>query len=93
MIIGVPKELKSWENRVALTPDTIKELVKKGFTVHIEKDAGIGSFITDEAYQTAGATIKTKDEIYRESDTILKVNAPQPDEIRMMKRGDRKSVV
>lgn len=87
MIIGVPKELKSRENRVALTPDTVKELVKKGFTVHIEKDAGMGSFITDEAYQTAGATIKTKDEIYRESDTILKVNAPQPDEIRMMKRG------
>lgn len=87
MIIGVPKELKSRENRVALTPDTVKELIKKGFTIHIEKDAGMGSFITDEAYQAAGATIKTKDEIYHESDTILKVNAPLPDEIRMMKRG------
>lgn len=87
MIVGVPKELKTRENRVALTPDTVKELVKKGFTVHVEKEAGMRSFITDEAYQSAGATIQSKEVIYSNSDVILKVNAPDPDEVRMMKKG------
>jgi len=87
MIVGVPKELKPRENRVALTPDTVKELVKKGFTVHVEKEAGMRSFITDEAYQSAGATIQSKEVIYSNSDVILKVNAPDPDEVRMMKKG------
>lgn len=87
MIVGVPKELKTKENRVALTPDTVKELVKKGFTVHVEREAGMRSFITDDAYQTSGAVIQTKEEIYRKSDVILKVNAPEPDEVRKMKQG------
>ncbi len=86
MIVGVPKELKARENRVALTPDTVKDLVKKGFTVHVEKEAGMRSFITDEAYQFAGAVIQSKEEIYYQSDVVLKVNAPEPDEVRMMKK-------
>ena len=87
MIIGVPAETKSRENRVALTPDTVKELIKKGFQVRIEKEAGIRSFISNEQYVSAGASMHSKEEIYRESDVILKVNAPDPDEIRSMKKG------
>jgi len=87
MIIGIPKELKPGENRVALTPVTVKDLVKKGYVLRVEKGAGMKSFLTDESYAEAGATLHTKDEIYKESDIVLKVNAPAPEEIRSMKKG------
>ncbi|MBW7936702.1 MAG: Re/Si-specific NAD(P)(+) transhydrogenase subunit alpha, partial [Flavobacteriales bacterium] len=86
MIIGVPKELKTGENRVALTPGSVKDLVKKGFELRIEKGAGMKSYITDEAYAEAGASLHSKDTIYKESDIILKVNAPDADEIKSMKK-------
>jgi H+-translocating NAD(P) transhydrogenase subunit alpha len=87
MLIGVPKETKERENRVALTPDVIKDLVKKGFEVQVEKGAGMASFINDEAYTAAGAKIASGSaEVYSTSDAILRVNAPSPSEIAQMKK-------
>jgi NAD(P) transhydrogenase subunit alpha len=87
MILGIPKEIKQFEKRVALTPDVIKTFVAAGFAVRVEKNAGALSFYTDEMYSNAGATlVSTKEEIYKNADVVLKVNAPQPDEISLMKR-------
>ncbi|CEN50786.1 hypothetical protein CCAN11_2200012 [Capnocytophaga canimorsus] len=59
MIIGIPKEIKNNENRVGATPAGVKELIKNGHTVYVQKSAGVGSGFSDEEYQKAGATIFT----------------------------------
>jgi H+-translocating NAD(P) transhydrogenase subunit alpha len=86
MLIGVTKETKIKENRVALTPDVIKDIIKKGFSVKIESGAGVNSFYSDEMYAAAGAAIASKDEVYSSSDVVLRVNAPSPAEIASMKK-------
>ncbi|MCX6311109.1 MAG: Re/Si-specific NAD(P)(+) transhydrogenase subunit alpha [Bacteroidetes bacterium] len=87
MKLAVPKETKFKENRVALTPDVVKDLVKKGFEVNIESGAGMNSFFADEAYTAAGATIVADaKKLYAYADVILKVNAPSPEEIAGMKK-------
>jgi NAD(P) transhydrogenase subunit alpha len=87
MIIGVAKETKTKENRVALTPDVIKDIIKKGFRVQIESGAGLKSFYNDHTYQAAGATVVSRDEVYGQSDVVLKVNPPSGEEIATMKKG------
>jgi NAD(P) transhydrogenase subunit alpha len=86
MKISVPKETKLKENRVAITPDVVKSLVKKGFEVMVEAGAGVKSFFSDEAYTAAGAQIVDSSRVYTEADAVLKVNAPTPEEIAKMKR-------
>ena len=87
MKIGIPKETKERENRVALSPDVVKSLVSGGFKIVIESNAGIRSYYNDELYQTAGAEIATdKNSLYANSDIILKVNPPAPEEIAGMKK-------
>lgn len=86
MKLSVPKETKLKENRVALTPDVVKGLVKKGFEVIVEKGAGVNSFYADDAYTAAGATIVEGSTCYTDADVVLKVNAAQPDEISKMKK-------
>ena len=86
MKISVPKETKFKENRVALTPDVVKNLVKQGFTIQIENGAGINSFYADEAYTAAGASIVDKSKCYGEADILLKVNAPSQEEVALMKK-------
>jgi alanine dehydrogenase len=60
MIVGIPKEIKISENRVGMTEAGVGQLVKEGHTVYVEKDAGLGSQITNEQYEKAGATILDK---------------------------------
>jgi NAD(P) transhydrogenase subunit alpha len=87
MKIAVPKETKLKENRVAVTPDVVKSLVKKGFEVMVESGAGLNSFFSDEAYTAAGAQIVSdKDKIYSDADAVLKVNAPAAEDIAKMKK-------
>jgi NAD(P) transhydrogenase subunit alpha len=87
MLIGVPKETKERERRVALTPEVTAQLIKAGFTVLLEKGAGLNSYFTDESYQQSGAAIAASaSEVYSTSDIILKVNAPLPGEISKMKK-------
>lgn len=87
MKLAVPKETKFKENRVALTPDVVKDLVKKGFEVQVESGCGMNSFFSDDAYTAAGAQIVTDvKNIYGDADVVLKVNAPSPEEIARMKK-------
>ena len=86
MIIGVPKEIKISENRVGMTEAGVKQLVKEGHTVYVEKDAGVGSGITNDQYIKAGGKIlDTKKEVYAKADMIVKVKEPLPDEYDLLK--------
>ena len=86
MIIGVPKEIKISESRVGLTEAGVHQLVREGHTVYVEKDAGLGSRITNEAYLEAGAKIlDSAKEIYGIADMIIKVKEPLPDEYELLK--------
>ncbi len=87
MIIGIPKEVKSKEDRVAITPQGVKLLVADGHKVIIEKDAGKGSGFTDEEYINEGAVILNSPEnVYGDSEIILKVKEPQPSEYKLLQK-------
>jgi alanine dehydrogenase len=86
MIIGVPKEIKNNENRVAVTPAGVKEFVKRGHTVYVQSTAGNGSGFTDEEYIAAGATIKSSiEETYQIAEMIIKVKEPIEAEYKLVK--------
>ncbi len=88
MIIGTVKETKAAENRVALSPDVIKSLVKQGFECLVETGAGVASNFSDEAYTLAGAKIANDaTAVYQTADVLAKVNAPSDSEIGQMKSG------
>ncbi|MDO8339554.1 MAG: alanine dehydrogenase [Candidatus Burarchaeum sp.] len=88
MIIGVPKEIKDNENRVALTPSGASELKRSGHTVLVQKDAGAGSGFADAHYLKAGAQIiDSPAEIFEKAEMILKVKEPQPPELKMLREG------
>ncbi len=88
MIIGVPKEIKNNENRVALTPAGVNALVKKGHKVVIEHNAGLGSGIVDEAYIATGAAVCDKNtEVFKQADIIVKVKEPLESEYDLFKEG------
>ena len=77
MLVGVPKEIKVHESRVALTPEGVAEFVRAGHSVLIEKGAGLGSSLTDADYIAAGATIEENvEKIWVSSEMILKVKEP-----------------
>ncbi|SFN71708.1 Re/Si-specific NAD(P)(+) transhydrogenase subunit alpha [Xenorhabdus japonica] len=86
MHIGVPKERFSNEARVAATPSTVEQLRKLGFNVTVETGAGQLASFDNMAYQKAGADIAESHQVWQ-SDIILKVNAPEDDEIALMKEG------
>ena len=86
MRIGVPKEIKTEEYRVALTPSGVEELVKRGCVVYVQKDAGMGSGISNEDYEKAGAKIvDSLKEVYENSDIIVKVKEPQEEEYEYLR--------
>jgi alanine dehydrogenase len=87
MIIGVPKEIKNNENRVALTPAGTQELVKRGHTVYVQNNAGTGSGFSDEEYAKAGATMKQEAaEIFGLAEMIIKVKEPVEQEYKLIKK-------
>lgn len=88
MIIGTPKEIKNSENRVGLVPAGVQALSAAGNEVLIEKGAGLGSGVTDEAYVQAGATIvDTAAEVWKRAEMIIKVKEPLAPEFPMMHKG------
>ncbi len=88
MIIGVPKEIKNNEYRVAVTPDAAAELVRCKNTVYVQKDAGIGCGFSDEDYKKVGAEIfSDADEVFGKSEMIYKVKEILPDEYKYMNEG------
>jgi alanine dehydrogenase len=88
MIIGVPKEIKNNENRVALTPAGAAELVKNGHEVYVQATAGNGSGFADEAYVGAGAKIlPTIEAVYAIAEMIIKVKEPIEPEYKLIRKG------
>ncbi|HPJ19953.1 MAG TPA: Re/Si-specific NAD(P)(+) transhydrogenase subunit alpha [Actinomycetota bacterium] len=85
MRIGVPKESKTGERSVAATPKTVEQMLKLGYDVWIETGAGLEASFDDATFEAAGATI-VGDEIWQ-SDIILKINAPTPDEVARLHQG------
>jgi alanine dehydrogenase len=86
--VGVPKEIKNHEYRVAITPAGVHEFVTNGHEVFIEENAGVGSSIPDEAFASAGATIlPTADAVWETADMILKVKEPIAAEYHRMRKG------
>jgi NAD(P) transhydrogenase subunit alpha len=86
MIIGVVKETKEYENRVALSPEVVKLIRKKGFDVVVESGAGEKSYFSNQDYEAAGASIGTSKDALG-ADLVLKVNLATPQEIALMKEG------
>ncbi len=88
MRIGVPKEIKTHEYRVGLTPAGARELAIHGHHVTVERDAAIGIGIGDDAYRAAGAeVVDSAAEVFATADLIVKVKEPQPAEIAMLREG------
>lgn len=87
MIIGVPKEIKNNENRVAMTPSSVKMFIHSGHEVWVESEAGLGSGFTDEEYKLAGAKIVTAAEAAWSAEMVLKVKEPQPEEYQFFREG------
>src|SRR5437763_14895374 len=88
MKVGVPRELKNHEYRVAITPAGVHELARAGHQVFIERDAGTGSAIPDEDFIAAGATIvAAADDVWAEADLVCKVKEPIAEEYHRMRRG------
>jgi alanine dehydrogenase len=86
MIIGVPKEIKNNENRVALTPAGASALVKNGHQVYVQSTAGLGSGFADDEYKKAGANLLNSiEEVYAKADMIIKVKEPIESEYKLIK--------
>jgi alanine dehydrogenase len=88
MKVGVPKEVKNHEYRVAITPSGVHELIRNGHEVYVQNDAGIGSSIPDEDFVAAGAKILPgADDVWLAGDLILKVKEPVAEEYHRMRKG------
>jgi alanine dehydrogenase len=88
MLIGIPKEVKNRENRVAIVPGGVKVLIDAGHKVFVEKNAGAGAGIPDEKFLAAGAIIlDTADKVWAESEMIIKVKEPIKEEYSRMREG------
>src|SRR6516164_3398370 len=88
MIIGVPKEIKEQEFRVAMLPSGVYQLIKRGHKVVVERGAGAGAGYPDAEYEQAGATlVKTHAAVFEKADLIVKVKEPLPTEFKLLRRG------
>src|SRR5271156_4776409 len=88
MKIGVPKEIKTHEYRVGLTPAAVRELTGHGHQVTVEQGAALSIGFGDEVYRAAGASIvASADEVFAASDMIVKVKEPQAIEINRLRQG------
>ena len=88
MIIGVPKEIKDDEYRVALLPSAAYQLIKRGHQMLVGRGAGVGAGYPDADYEQAGATLVADSrQIFEKADLIVKVKEPQPSEYPLLRRG------
>ncbi|MCD6639158.1 MAG: alanine dehydrogenase, partial [Nocardioides sp.] len=88
MRVGIPKEVKNHEYRVAITPVGVRELVSRGHDVVVEQGAGTGSHIADEEYVAAGAKmLATADEVWGAAELVLKVKEPVAEEYHRLREG------
>jgi len=87
MKIGILKETQKGEKRVSITPKIAKQLVEKGFEIRVEEDAGANSNYKNSDYSKAGAPIRSKSDILKKADVLIKINPFDNDEIKKLKKG------
>src|SRR5210317_1508991 len=87
MIIGVLKETQKGDNRVAITPKISQQLIEKGFEVRVEEDAGANSSYKNSDYSKAGASIRTKEDLFKNADVLIKINPFDNKELKNLKKG------
>src|SRR6185295_4184419 len=88
MIVGVPKEIKDSEFRVALLPSAAYQLIKRGHQVIVERNAGVGAGYADSEYEHAGAMlVDSHAAVFEQADLIVKVKEPLPGEYNLLRRG------
>jgi alanine dehydrogenase len=88
MLVGVPKEIKTQEYRIGMTPSNVREMIEHGHKVIVQANGALGIGITDDDYRAVGAEIAdTPEEIYATADMIVKVKEPQPNECKMLREG------
>ena len=87
MIVGIPKEIKEDERRVAATPWGVRTFTSRGHTVLVERGAGAATGLADEEYKDAGARLVTAEEVWAEAELILKVKEPLDKEIALLRKG------
>jgi len=87
VIVGVPREIKPGEQRVALTPAGVRELAEAGHQTLVERGAGLGSGIRDEEFASEGAALVSVEEVWARADLVLKVKEPLPEEYPRMRAG------
>ena len=88
MKVGILKEIKTKENRVAMTPSGVEEMIENGHSVQVETKAGTGSGFSDRQYENSGAEIVgSAQEIYAQSDMVMKVKEPLPVEYPLIRSG------
>jgi alanine dehydrogenase len=87
MILGIPKEIKTEEFRVGLTPIGARELVRGKHTVLVETGAGGGSGFSDDEYRKAGAEMASRDVVFGRAELIVKVKEPVPPEYPLLREG------
>ena len=88
MLVGIPKEIKNNENRVAITPAGVRAMIKFGHEVFVQADAGAGSGISDDRYTAEGAKIlKDAKDIWDKTDMVVKVKEPLPEEYSFFRKG------
>ncbi len=87
MKVGIARETAPGERRVALVPETLGRIQKVGAEIIVERGAGLGSHFPDDAYEAAGATIVSTEELYAQADVVARVQKPSPAEVGMMRQG------
>jgi len=87
MIIGVLKETQKGDNRVAITPKIAQQLIEKGFEVKVQEDAGANSSYKNSDYSKAGASIRTKDDLFKNTDILIRINPFENKELQKLKKG------
>ena len=88
MLLGVPKEIKTHEYRVGLTTGSVLELVHNGHQVLVQSGAGEGIGQSDDLYREAGAeVVASAAEVFERAEMLVKVKEPQPEECRMLRKG------
>jgi len=87
MKVGVPRETLPGERRVALVPDALAKLKAAGLEILVEHDAGKSAAFPDAAYEEAGATIVSTDDVYAQADCVVKIQKPSPAEVARLRSG------
>ena len=87
MTIGILKETRKGEKRVAMSPGIVKQLIEQGFNVIVEKDAGVTSTFKNSDFKKAGAEVEIKGVVFKNADVVIKINPFDEEDLKLVKKG------